>query len=124
MWTHFAGRFPPDLRARSPAALLDLELVHEKASSLGRFGRNLEGALRALCDFDATHRRSPSILPQDLQVRSALVAEAGRMLWHLVVQREACGLYDSRAVMEDYQVPAEVQREMGAMRDPRRCAIG
>jgi hypothetical protein len=30
-----------------------------------------------------------------------------------VVQREACGLRDSRAVMRDYAVPAEVQVRMG-----------
>ena len=123
MMTCQVGKLPPDLWARSPAALLDFELVREKASALGRFGRNLEGALHALRDFDATHPRCPVLSPQDLQARSALVAEAGRVLWLLVVQREACGFSDSRAMMEDYRVPAEVQREMGAVRDPRPCAI-
>jgi hypothetical protein len=42
-----------------------------------------------------------------------LVAEAGYALWLFVVQREACGLRDSRAVMRDYAVPTEVQLRMG-----------
>jgi hypothetical protein len=32
-----------------------------------------------------------------------------------VVQREACGLRDSRTVMRDYNVPGEVQQHMGAV---------
>ena len=30
-----------------------------------------------------------------------------------VVQREACGLRESRSLMGDYKVPAEVQQQMG-----------
>jgi len=47
--------------------------------------------------------------------RTALVAEAGYALWMFVVQREACGLRDSRSLMRDYKVPAEVQERMGAL---------
>jgi hypothetical protein len=35
-----------------------------------------------------------------------------------VVQREACGLRDSRTVMCDYSVPAEVQIRMGLLPAP------
>lgn len=115
--------FRPISGLEAPRPCFDIELVHEKASSLGRFGRNLEGAPHALFDFDATHSRCPAPSPEDLHLRSALVAEAGRVLWHFIVQREACGLHDSRPVREDYQMPAEVQGEMGAMREPRLCAI-
>jgi hypothetical protein len=41
--------------------------------------------------------------------------EAGHALWMFVVQREACGLRDSRTVMRDYNVPGEVQQRMGAV---------
>ena len=41
--------------------------------------------------------------------------EAGHALWKFVVQREACGLRDSRTVMRDYDVPGEVQQRMGAV---------
>jgi hypothetical protein len=42
------------------------------------------------------------------------VMEAGHALWMFVVQREACGLRDSRTVMRDYNVPGEVQQRMGS----------
>ena len=44
--------------------------------------------------------------------RGALVTQASVALWHFVVQREACGLRDSRTVMRDYDVPGEVQHCM------------
>jgi hypothetical protein len=98
---------PPsvDLR-KTPISALDYELAQEKASALGRLGRALERALEALAAFDAQADRDP-------QRRSALVAAAGAALWHFVVQREACGLRDSRTVMRDYGVPAEVRDRMG-----------
>ena len=47
--------------------------------------------------------------------RRALVAHAGHALWLFVVQREALGLRDSRQIMRDYRVPAEVQGRMGLL---------
>ena len=41
------------------------------------------------------------------------MTEAGHALWMFVVQREACGLRDSRTVMRDYGVPGGVQQRMG-----------
>ncbi len=112
------GSVPPGLRARSPAALLDLELLHEKASSLGRLGRALEAALRALAEFDACHPRSDPMSPRDRQARSDLVADTAHALWNLTVQREACGIRHTQSMIEDYRVPGEVQSAMGAMRVP------
>jgi hypothetical protein len=91
---------------KAPIAALDYELAQEKASALGRLGRALERALEALAAFDAQADRDP-------QRRSALVAAAGTALWHFIVQREACGLRDSRTVMRDYRVPPEVRDRMG-----------
>jgi hypothetical protein len=51
--------------------------------------------------------------PAERQARRTLVAEAGYALWMFVVQREACGLRDSRTLMRDYKVPADVQERMG-----------
>jgi hypothetical protein len=102
-----------DLRLhRIPADVLDYEIVQEQAAALGRMGRELESALARLAEFDAAHPR-PRAAASLQQLRRALVMEAGHALWMLVVQREACGLRDSRAVMRDYQVPDEVQRHMG-----------
>jgi hypothetical protein len=91
---------------------LDYELAQEKASTLGRLGRALEAALAALHDHDA---RTDPHSAEARQVRRALVAQAGRALWHFVVQREALGLRDSRQVMRDYRVPGEVQNRMGVL---------
>jgi hypothetical protein len=115
---HRHREIPPDLWAQNPAALLDTELARERASSLGRLGRALERALQSLSEFDATHSRPLS--PEASEVRSDLVAAAGHALWQLIVQREACGLRDNRAVMEHYRVPADVQTNMGAVRGRNR----
>lgn len=93
---------------RPPVSLLEDELVQEKASALGRMGRALEAALAALAKCDA------AALGTGEAARGALVNRAGRALWEFVVQREACGLRDSRQMMRDYRVPAEVVRCMGA----------
>jgi hypothetical protein len=92
-------------------APLDYEIAQEQAVALGRLGRRLERALAALRAYDAD--RGAAAAPS-ARTRAALVAEAGHALWLFVVQREACGLRDSRAVMRDYQVPAEVRARMGA----------
>jgi hypothetical protein len=102
-----------DFRFRdTPADVLNYEIVQEQAAAFGRMGRALEQALARLRDFDATHPPS-NALTSAQQTRRALVLEAGHALWMFVVQREACGMRDSRPVMRDYNVPGEVQRCMG-----------
>jgi hypothetical protein len=99
---------------RVPVDVLDYEIAQEQASALGRMGRALEKALAKLREFDAAHPRSGALASAQ-QVRRTLVAEAGQALWMFVVQREACGLRDSRSIMREYQVPGEVQQRMGAV---------
>lgn len=96
----------------SPAAVLDYELAQEKASALGRLGRGLEAALSALSEFDA---RTLEQTAETQGQRRKLVAQAGHALWLFVVQREAIGLRDTRQLMRDYRVPAEVQGCMGML---------
>jgi hypothetical protein len=106
--------------------VLNYEIVEEQAAALGRMGRALEVALAKLRDFDETHPRADA--PEsDQQARRRLVREAGHALWMFVVQREACGLRDSRVIMLDYKVPPDVQQSVGAppmnrplRRPPRR----
>jgi len=98
---------------RAPVDVLGYEIAQEKAAALGRMGRALEEALARLREFDATHPRSGAQAPVQ-QARRTLVREAGHALWMFVVQREACGLRDSRTVMRDYNVPGEVQQCMVA----------
>jgi hypothetical protein len=54
--------------------------------------------------------------------RAKLVQDAGEALWCFLVQREAVGLRDSRPVMRDYRVPAEVQNRMGVFGGRRRAS--
>jgi hypothetical protein len=107
------GTSSSDLWRKSPAGVLDYEIAQETASTLGRQGRALEAALRALAEFDAADR------PQPPAGRPALVASAAQALWQFIVQREACGLRDGGMVVRMYRVPAEVQDRMGVF-PPRR----
>src|SRR5690242_5716222 len=108
MW-RYTGPMSRDLRLhRTPADVLDYEIAQETAAALGRMGRALEEALARLREFDAAHPGTDAPASAR-QLRRALVTEAGHALWMFVVQREACGLRDSRIVMRDYDVPGEVQ---------------
>jgi uncharacterized protein DUF6665 len=98
---------------RTPVDALNYEIAQEQAVALGRMGRALEATLGRLREFDATHPRSGASASAR-QARCILVKEAGHALWMFVVQREACGLRDSRTVMRDYNAPDEVQQCMGA----------
>ena len=101
---------------RAPVDVLNYEIDQEKAVALGRMGRALEEALAKLRGFDAAHPRSGApASAQQVRRTLILVTEAGHALWMFVVQREACGLRDSRTVMRDYNVPREVQQCMGAV---------
>jgi hypothetical protein len=104
------GRNRKSIFDNSPAAALDYEIAQEKAAALGRLGRRLESALLALAQFDQAHAMTDEA---EARQRRILVADAGQALWHFVVQREACGLRDSRQVMRDYRVPPEVQYRIG-----------
>src|SRR3954452_23766786 len=108
-------RFPPPGIA-DPTAVLDYEVAQEKASAPGRQGRALEAALSALDVFDRQHAAGDGGDAQATAARNALLRSAGFALWCFVVQREACGLRDSRQVFRDYRVPADVIAHMGIIR--------
>lgn len=97
-----------------PVDVLGYEIAEERAAALGRMGRALEQALTRLMEFDAVHPRSDAPASAR-QARRTLLSETGHALWMLVVQREACGLRDSRTVMRTYNVPGEVQQVMGPL---------
>jgi hypothetical protein len=96
---------------RSGYATLEYEIAKEKASALGRLGRQLEAALAALA-------ACPRTAAADRKIRDSLVEQAGYALWLFVVQREACGLNDSAQVMQNYGVPNEVYARMGPLATP------
>ena len=100
----------------SRIAVLDYEIAQEQAAALGRLGRALEAALAALSEHDAVHADSgdrPCQAPAGA-ARERLLRDASNALWCFVVQREAVGLRDQRAIMREYRVPIEVQNRMGA----------
>jgi hypothetical protein len=96
-------------RSASITDALDYEVALEQAAALGRAGRALEKALAALSEHDRNGQTADA-------ARRELVAQAGDALWRFVIQRECCGLRDSRAVMRDYRVPQDVQNRMGICR--------
>jgi hypothetical protein len=100
--------------AKKPVVALDYEIAREMASALGRLGHALELALQALARFDEAHPRD-TMNDADREARRALASAAGNALWQFVVQREACGLRDTRQIMRDYCVPLDVQHRMGAL---------
>jgi hypothetical protein len=104
-----------DFLHRTPVDVLDYEIAQEQASALGRMGRALEQALARLREFDAAAHPHAGATASAQQARRILVMEAGHALWMFVVQREACGLRDSRTVMREYRVPGEVQHCMGML---------
>ena len=112
----------------SPVDPLDHEILGEKAAALGRLGRGLEKALAELRTFDAAHGQPAAAEPVDAKPMNAetarrrreLVAAAGHALWMFAVQREACGLRETRSLMRDFVVPPEVRDRMGMVLPMRR----
>lgn len=90
------------MKTETPLDALEYEIAGEKASSLGRAGRRLEAALARLAEAGAG------------EGRRAARFEAADALWHYLVQREAMGLRDQRAILREYRVPPEVEALMGA----------
>jgi hypothetical protein len=99
-------------KLNKPTDALDYEIAREMAGALGRLGHALERALRALSEFDAA-RPGATLSTQAREERRKLTAQAGHALWLFMVQREACGLRDTRQVLRDYSVPPEVRDRMG-----------
>ena len=111
---------PPRILAPRPIPgaldVLEYEMMQEKAAALGRLTRNFEAALAALADFDAAEALAPE--RQRPGRREALLDAAGWALFDFVVQREACGLRNTDAVLKHYNVPAAVRLRMGVARRP------
>lgn len=88
-------------------AAIESEMLAEKASSLGRTGRQVEKLMADLHAFDAEGGPSEDRLP--------LIRQAARAVWACFVQRELCGLRDHREVIRFYRIPQEVLVRLGAI---------
>lgn len=109
---------PPRTNSRKVReSVLGYEIAQEQAAALGRLGRALEAALAALLEHDGRLGQSDDRQGREpaSAMRERLLREASNALWCFVVQREACGLRDQRAIMREYRVPIEVQNRMGAL---------
>jgi len=84
-----------------------LELLGEKAATLGRSARKMEIALARLADFDAGQVQGAE--------RSALLKAAATAVWHFFIQREVCGFRDQRPVIAEYRIPRDVLKRLGAL---------
>lgn len=82
---------------------LNVEIMEEKAASLGRAGKLVEKTLAALYACDAA---DPS--------RPAQVQAAADALYAYLIQRELCGLRDQEAAIRSYNVPTEVVAILGS----------
>lgn len=90
---------------KPPITTLDYELAEEQAGTLGRLGTNLARALAALSEAS----------PDDAHQRRRLTEQAGEALWLFLIQRDAIGLRDERAVFRAYGVPPQVIATMGVI---------
>lgn len=90
--------------------VLEYELLAEQASSLGRTGLGAEAALAALKNAKNLYTTA----------QECLVDAAAQAVWTLFIQREICGLRNSRDVIDRYGIPPEVLARLGA--SPRHPA--
>src|SRR5688572_6884115 len=93
-------------------AVLQYEILEEKAHALGRTARQIVQALDALRfhDTDPNAAAGPS--------REDLIADAAERAHYFLIQRELCGFRDWPDVAEFYAIPTEVLERMGSSRAP------
>jgi hypothetical protein len=107
---------PPRSLAPRPDVALDAlqhEVMQEKAATLGRLTQAFEQALAA---WRAGEADAAAAGGGDEGRRAALLDNAADALWSFVVQREACGLRNTEAVLREYGVPAVLRLKMGVVR--------
>ena len=91
----------------SNEAVLNYEILQEKAQALGRAGSQIEQALEALKRHDNNLGATPASQREDL------VADAAEKAHHFLILRELCGFRDWPEVAEFYAIPPEILRRMG-----------
>ncbi|MFB9947909.1 DUF6665 family protein [Rhizobium puerariae] len=88
--------------------VLEYELASERADALGRHGRKVETALTGLAAWKADDAARID--------RETLVDAASQAVWAFFIQREICGLRNTRDVITRYGIPNEVLARLGAIR--------
>jgi hypothetical protein len=91
------------LDPRSDASGLEVEILGERAASLGRAGRIVEQRLSDLRAFEGS---APD--------RLALVRSAAEAVQNYFIQRELCGFVGHDDPIELYAIPRDVLARLGA----------
>jgi hypothetical protein len=94
--------------------VLQHELAEEKAGALGRCAQLLESALGRFRSHAAAEGQ-----PEADTKREQLLWDLAERVEAFIVQREACGLRDSRHALKFYGVPREAIARVGARRPAR-----
>ena len=99
--------------AREPiggALAIEVEIRREKVSALRRVGGHLEAVLS---DLRALEEKLPAGESRDrarfVERHRALLAEAEKYRWYLIVQREAIGLTNHDDVLQQYPLPTPLR---------------
>lgn len=108
------GNFGNSDPMRSGLAVLEYELMAERANALGRHGQAVEKAIAALKDGESKELETTE--------RERLLDAASEAVWGLFVHRETCGLHNGEEIIKDYGIPGKVLARLGAK--PRHAASG
>ncbi|ANM31829.1 hypothetical protein ABI59_23090 [Acidobacteria bacterium Mor1] len=100
-----------DLELRDQLAeAIQLEVVSEQASALGRISGQLEGLLERLETLrEEVAAATPTQRAGRVRLFNATRDEAARWFWYLEVQREVLGFTDREALLEAYPVPDPIR---------------
>jgi hypothetical protein len=94
-----------DVRPDAGTAMIEHEIMAERASSLGAAERSVIKAIAAL---------------ESAGDREAALAAARMAVWKYFVQRELCGFRRHTDVIRDLAIPQIVLNGLGAVPAPRR----
>ncbi|MGF6175960.1 DUF6665 family protein [Ensifer sp. 4252] len=100
--------FSTSYSASGALSALEYELLSERADALGRHGLKVEKAIAALQVLDR-NETTP-------EQRETLLDDAADAVWAFFIQREICGLRDSRDAVRRYGIPSQVMARLGIVR--------
>lgn len=98
----------PSYAASGALSALEYELLSERADALGRHGLKVEKAIAALQVLER-NETTP-------ELRERLLDDAADAVWAFFIQREICGLRDSRDAVRRYGIPKAVMARLGIVR--------
>ncbi|KQY75628.1 hypothetical protein ASD52_24220 [Ensifer sp. Root142] len=98
----------PSYSAAGALSALEYELLSERADALGRHGLKVEKAIAALQTLER-NETTP-------ELRERLLDDAADAVWAFFIQREICGLRDSRDAIRRYGIPNQVMARLGIVR--------